>query len=107
MSSAEKCHESGCEFFANASGYCSQHNPSRVVVDSISPASVVISNREKRESRREALEWLNRHSRFPNNEKQKPKRYLVLGASPDEERHGRTHYDRKNVWLLGHEPKHD
>jgi hypothetical protein len=101
MSSGKKCAREGCNFFASSSGFCSQHDP----------AGEPERRACREQARRDAVEhehhldiarnwWIAKRPRNTNGQK----RYLVLGASPHEERNGRTHYNRPNVFLLGEDP---
>ena len=108
-SSANKCREDGCRFFANASLYCSQHNPeqvaARAAAEVVAAPLRAAAAEEERERARESIEWWGTVPRNSTNGRRK--KYLVLGATPDEFRNGRTHYDNTDVYLLGNEPAHN
>lgn len=105
-SSARECLEDGCHFFANASLYCSQHNPeqvaARAAAEVVAAPLRAAAAEEERERARESIEWWGTVPRNATNGRRK--KYLVLGATPDEFRNGRTHYDNTDVYLLGDEP---
>jgi hypothetical protein len=104
MSSGSKCSKNGCTFFASKSGFCSQHDPAGEAErtqrrEQDREQKIRFQAKEKRRLE-EAREWWNAMRPRDSNS---PKRYLLLGATPHEERRGRTHYNRPNVFLLGHD----
>lgn len=98
MNSA-KCAEPGCTFYASASSkYCSRHTPEGRRATEIAKAKKEASNAAEVVALNEAARWWSSNSPKKTG---KNTRYLVLGATPGEERRGRTHYDRNDVYLLG------
>lgn len=101
MSSGKKCAGEGCNFFASSSGFCSRHDPAgepeRRARREQAKRDAIIHEHHLDEARNW---WIAKKPKGANG----PKRYLVLGASPHEERKGRTHYNRPNVFLLGEDP---
>ena len=97
MSSAKQCAEPNCTFFASASSpYCSKHSPEGKIAETEARAR---RNAEEEESLDAAAElWSQRRPAKSGDTK-----YLVLGATPHEERGGRVHYDNNDVYLLSSE----
>ena len=98
MSSGTMCAVPGCGFHASAmSPYCSKHkkeietSPEEKAAEAARFAEAAAAANA---AFREAAYWA-----VPTG-KGGDKRYLVLGATPHEERRGRTHYDRHDVYLL-------
>jgi hypothetical protein len=71
-----------------------------VAAKAVANAAAVAAAVARREAEAAAAHEINKRwfKRLPPSKG--PPKYLVLGAAPDEERHGRTHYDDPNVWLL-------
>ena len=101
-----KCAEPGCDFYASASSpYCSLHTPEGRVKTAHNKAAWAQAKAEKEIRLDEGAEWV---ARLPTPaEEGKPKAFLVLGSHPAEERRGRTHYNRPNVFLLAHDRKNN
>jgi len=105
MSSSEKCSEPGCSFHPGPSGQCSQHsNEGKQRTAAKREANAQNAARRAARLNADAAEWAQWTAHRPR-VNQGQKTYLVMGASPDEHRRGRTHYDNSRVWLLGNEPK--
>lgn len=98
MSSGKKCAEPGCTFYASSnSEYCSKHNPQAKE----QMAKEAELEEAKEASLKEAKEIFN--SIPPPEGREEYRRYLVIGASPDEYRRDRTHYNNPQVYLLDKE----
>jgi hypothetical protein len=102
MSSGKMCSAPGCSFYASSSGVCSGHEPE--AIERTAAARAEAARAAAEEERHLAVAgnlWAAKRPAANGS----PKQYLVLGASPAEERRGRTHYTNPNVWLLGDEPR--
>ena len=101
-----KCAEPGCELYASASSpYCSLHTPEGRAKTARNKAARAQAKAEEEIRLDEGAEWV---ARLPTSDDEgKPKAFLVLGAHPAEERRGRTHYNRPNVFLLAHDRKNN
>jgi len=104
-----QCAERGCSFFATPGlSVCSRHTPEakeRAIREAATVAAASAAAAAAAEPiLQQAAEWAAYFSRPEMTEDERPRHYLVLGATPFEERRGRTHYDREDVFLLSYEP---
>ena len=100
MNSGRKCKEKDCRYFRSAkTNYCSQHTPEGIA--RLAARNAAIQAEENARQRRfNAMKprWEDHARKLPVTRTR-----LVLGAVPHEERHGRTHYDDPNTFLLGND----
>jgi hypothetical protein len=94
------CVEKECTFYAGPTGYCSSHTPEgrerqKVLEEQRQQKAIALRARFD-----ESKSWWASTYRSSRGDK----KYLVLGATPHEERRGRTHYSDENVFVLSYEP---
>jgi hypothetical protein len=100
-----QCSHEGCKYFAGPSGFCSSHTQEGKARFAARELEIQAEEARKLQELRDGARWwADNRVRYPAGYNPKS---LVLGASPTEERSGRTHYDDKDVFLLGQEDHHD
>ena len=97
------CAEPGCQYYAGeGSKYCSRHSPEGKIREAERAAEAQAWEAQTPARRAKAAKEAAKAAKWFNQlpPSKGPPKYLVLGAAPDEEKRGRTHYNDPNVWLL-------